>query len=491
MPHLKLLFLSLLWGFAANVLALETVSLQFKWSHAFQFAGYYAALEKGYYREAGLEVILREGGPGSDPLEAVLSGKAQYGVGTSSLLLARQAGRPAVVLAVVFQHSPLVLIARRDSDNPSIHDIVGKRVMIEPQSDELIAYLKQEGIAADRLVQVPHSADPQDLIAGRVDAISAYVSNETFYLDAAGIPYQTYTPRMGGIDFYGDNLFTTEQELKNHPQRARAFRAASLRGWQYAMAHPEEIVDLILARYSQQHPREFYLSEARHMVPLLRTDLIDVGYMTRGRWRHIADTYASLGLLPAGFDLDGFLYEPDKPAATPHAFYLSLAVIAAIAAIAAAFLSQRRRLTAALVAVQQATAQVNQLALRDPATGLPARCLLHDRLACLLARLRRDSGHGALLILSLPEPDTQWLGALKAIVREVDSVGHLDARKVVLLLGDLARDEQQARVEAERVLARIVEKVQASVPAPAGAIVMCDGDAAAEELLRAADSAVR
>ncbi|MBN2886662.1 MAG: ABC transporter substrate-binding protein, partial [Chromatiaceae bacterium] len=72
--------------------ALETVSLQLKWSHAFQFAGYYAALEQGYYREAGLNVRLLEAGPGLDPLESVLSGAAQYGVGTSSLLLARAAG---------------------------------------------------------------------------------------------------------------------------------------------------------------------------------------------------------------------------------------------------------------------------------------------------------------------------------------------------------------------------------------------------------------
>jgi ABC-type nitrate/sulfonate/bicarbonate transport system substrate-binding protein len=198
--------------------ALETVNLQFKWSHAFQFAGYYAALEQGYYREAGLDVRLLEAGPGIDALESVLSGQAQYGVGTSSLLLARAAGKPVVVLAVVFQHSPLVLVARQDLATPGtqgIHDLVGKRVMIEPQSDELFAYLKQEGIGLDRLVQVPHSFEPEDLIAGRVDAMSAYVTNEPYYLEASGLAYQTYTPRSAGIDFYGDNLFTTEQELKD------------------------------------------------------------------------------------------------------------------------------------------------------------------------------------------------------------------------------------------------------------------------------------
>ena len=295
--------------------ALESVTLQLKWSHAFQFAGYYAALEQGYYRDAGLDVRLLEAAPGTDPLQTVLSGQAQYGVGTSSLLLARAAGQPVVVLAVVFQHSPLVLVARQDLAAPGtqgIHDLVGKRVMIEPQSDELIAYLKQEGIQPERLIDIPHTFAPHDLIVGRVDAMSAYVTNELYYLDASGLSYQVYTPRSAGIDFYGDNLFTTEQELREHPHRVRAFREASLRGWHYAMEHPEEIVDLIIAKYSQHHPRAFYLFEAERMKPLLRTDLIEVGYMTRGRWQHIAATYADLELLPRDYPLDDFLYTPDS-----------------------------------------------------------------------------------------------------------------------------------------------------------------------------------
>ena len=158
--------------------ALDAVTLQLKWSHAFQFAGYYAAKEKGYYREAGLDVAIQEASPGDDPLKIVLGGKAQYGVGNSSLLLARNSGQPVVVLAAIFQHSPVVLITRRQGPVQAIHDLAGKRLMIEPQSDELLAYLKQEGIPLASIVQIEHSFKPQDLIDGKVDAISAYVTNE-------------------------------------------------------------------------------------------------------------------------------------------------------------------------------------------------------------------------------------------------------------------------------------------------------------------------
>ena len=99
---------------------LEKVRLQLKWRHQFQSAGYYAAIEQGYYRDAGLNVELIEGSPDHDPVAEVESGGAEYGVGTSELLLLRAQGHPLVVLAAVFQHSPTVLLdpIRKAADRP-------------------------------------------------------------------------------------------------------------------------------------------------------------------------------------------------------------------------------------------------------------------------------------------------------------------------------------------------------------------------------------
>ena len=294
--------------FSSTSFAQEAVTLQLKWTHAFQFAGYYAAQEQGYYLDAGLNVTIKEALPAVDPVKEVIEGNAEFGVGTSSLLLERKAGKPVVALAVIFQHSPYVLIARQTQ---SIHDIIDRQVMLEPQANEILAYLKAEGIPLERITQVEHSYDPQDLISGKIDAISAYTINQPYYLDRANFSYQTYTPRSAGIDFYGDNLFTSEQEIKNHPGRVKAFRAASLRGWQYAMEHPQETSDLIISKYTQKHPRQYFLFQARQMAALIHPELIEIGYMNPGRWRHIADTYAEIGMLPVDFPLDGFLYKPD------------------------------------------------------------------------------------------------------------------------------------------------------------------------------------
>ncbi len=327
--------------------ALEHVTLQLKWTHAFQFAGYYAAKEQGYYREAGLDVDIKEALPGIDPLKEVLGGRAQFGVGTSSLLLERKAGKPVVALAVIFQHSAYVLIARQDRATQGIHDIIGKRVMLEPQSDELQAYLQQEGIPLDRIVHLEHSYDAHDLITGKTDAMSAYVTNEPYYLDKAHFSYQTYTPRSAGIDFYGDNLFTTEQELKAHPERVKAFRAASLRGWKYAMEHQAELIELILAKYSQRHSRDYFQFEARQTTALIHPELIEVGYMYPGRWRHIADTYADIGMLPRGYEYDGFLYDAN-PQRDLIWFYRWLAAALALSAVVGTVAYHFARLSNAL-----------------------------------------------------------------------------------------------------------------------------------------------
>src|SRR5207244_5006774 len=129
-------------------------------------------------------------------------------------------------------------------------------------------------------------------------------------LAPAGFAYTVLPPISVGIDFYGDNLFTTEAQIAAHPDRVRAFRAASLLGWQYAMAHPEQVAEWLRTRYHSPYTRDFHLHEAAAMQPLLRADLIEIGYMNPVRWLHVADTYADLGLLPRGYSLKGFLYQP-------------------------------------------------------------------------------------------------------------------------------------------------------------------------------------
>src|SRR6266403_390526 len=199
--------------------AFDQVSMQLKWKHQFQFAGYYQALEQGFYRNAGLDVTIREGGPGIDAAEAVASSKADFGVCTASVLRDWAAGRRLVVLAAIFQRSPAVILVARRADISSVSDLRGRTLMDAPGSDEIAAMLKREGVDYAALPRVTHEGNPRDLLAARADAMVAYSTNEPFVLEQLGTAYRTFSPGDYGVDSYGDNLCTSEAEAKGHPDR--------------------------------------------------------------------------------------------------------------------------------------------------------------------------------------------------------------------------------------------------------------------------------
>lgn len=349
-PRLHFLLSFLLFFFTSSTaVATETVRLQLKWQHQFQFAGYYAAKHLGYYRDAGLEVEFLEPTPGTNATDIVLGGQAEYGVGNSGILLSRNAGAPVVVLAVIMQHSPFVLLTRQDATINGIQDLAGKRLMLEPLADEVVAFLKHEGLPLDSFQEVLQDLhDLEPFIAGEVEAIDAYITDEPYELMIRGVPFNLFHPRAAGIDFYGDNLFTTESELNNHPDRVRRFRQASLQGWRYAMAHPDEIIDLLVHHYQSELSRDALVFEAQQIEQLMHPELIDIGYMLEKRWRHIGATYAGLGMLPEEVSLEGFLYEEPQG---PDLFWFyvifasTLGVLLIVTLVTLRFMSLNRQLS--------------------------------------------------------------------------------------------------------------------------------------------------
>ncbi|MGZ4978043.1 MAG: EAL domain-containing protein [Methylobacter sp.] len=291
----------------------EPIHLQLRWHHQFQFAGYYAALEKGYYKQAGLDVIIHEGTPDKKPVQEVLQGHAQYGEANSELLLERLRGAPLVALAAIYQHSPSVLIARKDTGIFSPDDLAGKKIMLMDQTvdADFVAMFNNEGIAISRLHVIPSSYDIHDLVDGKVDAFNSYLSNEPYFLKQQGVEFTVLNPRSYGVDFYSDILFTTEDELKQHPERVKAFRQASLEGWYYAMDHPQEIIDLLINKYKVNKSRDHLNFEADAIRSLIIPDVIDLGHMNPWRWRHMAETFIKAGMVENDKFLQNFSYDPD------------------------------------------------------------------------------------------------------------------------------------------------------------------------------------
>lgn len=328
---------------------LQVVDLQLRWKHQFQFAGYYAAIEQGYYRDAGLEVRLHEGGPGRVPVDEVLAGRAQYAAGNSEVLYGRLKGHPLVALAAIFQHSASVLLVRGDSGIRTPHDLVGKKVMLMNgrHDSDFHAMFLREGIRTEGIDILPTSYEVDDLISGRVDAFNSYLTNEPYALAKQGIGYVVINPSHYGIDYYGDILFTTENELKLHPARVEAMRTATLRGWQYAMAHPDEIIDLLIKRYGVGKERAHLEFESAAMRSLILPDLVEIGHMNPGRWQAMADAFKLTGMVDRNANLDGFIYDPDPPlweGRIRRIVTIFGAVIAAVLAVVLSMLVVQNRL---------------------------------------------------------------------------------------------------------------------------------------------------
>lgn len=290
---------------------IDKVTVQLPWQHQFQFAGYYAAQAKGFYRAAGLDVTLRPAMTGTDVVNEVMSGNAQFGISGSDLLLARASGQPIVVLASMLQHSPLVLLTLERPDIRQPADLAGKRLMLEPGSQELQIYLNRH-TPPESWIKQPYRQGLKALLAGKTDAISAYSTTEPFYLTKMGIPYRVFSPRSIDFDFYGDNLFTSERELNSRPERVYAFQQATLKGWRYAMDNPAEMIDWIVTNYPSGAGRDLLQFEADTTRELMQPDLVEPGYMQPERWQQIARNYLEAGLLSALPDLEHFLYNPDR-----------------------------------------------------------------------------------------------------------------------------------------------------------------------------------
>ena len=305
----------------------DRVSVQLNWKHQFEFAAFYAAAEKGYYRDAGLDVTIREGGPGIDVIREVVEGRADFGIGTSALVVERFRGRPVVALATLMQHSPTALLASRKHGVESVHDLAGKTVSVDPHTrDETEAFLRASGVQPGSVRLVDQTDwTLASLELGREAAKVVYLSNEPFLIRGREHEFLLLTPRSAGIDLFGNTLFAVESTINAKPAAVKAFRAATLRGMVYALDHPDELATLILAWYDTQgKSRQHLLFEAAHIRELTRADIVEPGYMSPGRWRHVVDVYASQGKIPADFDLDGFLYDA-TPYKTPAWLVLSLA----------------------------------------------------------------------------------------------------------------------------------------------------------------------
>ena len=291
---------------------LQKTSIQLMWVDQFEFAGFYMAKEKGFYEKIGLDVEIKKYNLSTNVLNEVLEKKADFGVNSSSLIIKKSLGKDIVILGSIFQSSPLIILALKDSRIKNIHDIKNKKLMMTSEQYEaapLQSMLISENISLKSINLIDHSFNVDDLINKKTDFMMAYTTNEPYLLKEKGYESQIFHPKDYGFNFYEEILFTSKEFANNNPKLVKDFYDASISGWYYAFENIDETAQLIYEKYNPQNKSlASLIDEAKEMKKLVYDKENKIGTITKERINLIINTYKVLGLMKNSIDIDDLIY---------------------------------------------------------------------------------------------------------------------------------------------------------------------------------------
>ncbi len=303
--------------------AKDKVTLQLKWVAQAQFAGYYAAKEKGYYDAENLDLTIRPGGPDIVPAQVVAGGQAQFGVDwLPSTLSNREQGVPLVNIAQVYQFSGMRELSWKESNINSPADLKGKKVAVWFGGNELqlLATLAKYNIDKDKDVElVKQPFDMNLLLSKEVDAAAAMTYNEYFQVLAAG-----HKPEeLNIIDFnkegtamLEDGIFTTEEFLKDAKNKdiAARFVRASMKGWEFCRDNAVECVKIVLKNDAsgvmKEDAQKWQMDEVNKLVwgdPINKDTKI--GFLEPEAFKRTAEIAQKYGVITKAPDAKAYTHE--------------------------------------------------------------------------------------------------------------------------------------------------------------------------------------
>ena len=245
-----------LWGAAAQ--AADDLTLQLKWVTQAQFAGYYVALDKGFYKEEDLNVTIKPGGPDIAPTQVLAGGGADVTVDwMPSALSAREKGLPMVNIAQPFKSSGMMLTCRKDAGVESTDDFAGKTLGVWFFGNEFpfLSWMSQLGISTeggdDGVTVLKQGFNVDPLLQGQAACVSTMTYNEYWQVIDAGLAPEDLTVfkyEDQGVATLEDGLYVLEENLGDpaFEDKMVRFVRASMKGWKYAEENPDEAAEIVL-----------------------------------------------------------------------------------------------------------------------------------------------------------------------------------------------------------------------------------------------------
>lgn len=292
---------------------LITLKLQLKWKHQFQFAGHYAALQKGYYKAEGIDLHILEGGKNISPIEVITSGRANLGIFDPEILFKNPKRNPLTAIFATMQSSPYSVISLQKKGIRRPIDLVGKKILIGNDQGWNIfrAIMLKEGLSIGHTTIISRNLDSEEILDDAGDAVITYSASQASRLKKLGADLAIMNPLDYGIDFYGDVIFTTQKFANNSPEVIEAFNRATRKGWEYALKHPEKLANYILTLPGVQErgvTKQDLLDEADQLEKLILPNFVEIGHINPGRWQNMLSVYQNLGLADGQTSLKGFLF---------------------------------------------------------------------------------------------------------------------------------------------------------------------------------------
>jgi len=291
---------ALMFASTATAQTADKVKLQIKWVPQAQFAGYFVARDKGFYTDENLDVTILPGGPDIIPEQQVTNGQADFGVDwVASFLAFRDKGLPIIDIAQVFQSSGLMLISKKSANIKTPQDLKGRNVGVWYGGNEFEFLALMDKLHADpdkdlNVIKQGFTMDP--FLAGQMDAASAMTYNEYQIVLESGVSADDLNViryNDEGVGMLEDNLFATEDMVKNNPDLVQRFVRASMKGWQSAIDDQAGAVDTVM-KYAEpgsttaDHQARM-MSEVAKLVVAPGMTADQIGMMDPGRFATTAD----------------------------------------------------------------------------------------------------------------------------------------------------------------------------------------------------------
>jgi len=268
----------------------ESFSMRLSWIKNTEFAGFFVAQEKGYYKDEAINLTINGSAQNLTEVQAV-SGKSDLiGLsGGASLMLARAQGIPVKAFGALFQKGPGAFVWLESSGIKGIKDFKGKKVGHQQTARASTeAMLSLNGMAVEDVTMIPIGFDVAPLLTGQVDVITGLVTNQVVILEQQGhkVGYAPYSDL--GFGFYWNTPFVLDETFNAKKDLLAAWLRASARGWDYALKSPDEVAKLVVDKYGEGLELVNQTIELKRETPLISTDFTKARglfWMDRSVWQ--------------------------------------------------------------------------------------------------------------------------------------------------------------------------------------------------------------